>query len=74
MGLFDEAKVKLAEAVDQNNDKIVAGIDKAATTINEKTENKHADKVTTGATKIKEALERFENRRGGPHDPRDPGT
>ena len=60
MGFLDNAKDKLTKAVDQHGDKIAGGIDKAGKLVNERTGNKHADKVARATGKAREALDNVE--------------
>lgn len=65
MGFLDDAKAKLGDAVHKHGDKISGGIDKAATTIDQRTGGKHAAKIDSGAAKAKEALQRLDRPRPG---------
>ena len=57
MGFLDKMKSKVTGAVDQHGDKIAAGVDKAAETIDKKTGGKHHDKIEQGTAKAKDALD-----------------
>lgn len=56
MGLFDKAK----DLAGQHSDKVNDGIDRAGDMIDEKTDNKYADKVDQG----QEAAKNFLNKDG----------
>lgn len=57
MGFLDDAKKKLSAAVDKHGDKISDGLDKAAAAADKKTGGKYADKIATGKSKAKDALD-----------------
>ncbi len=65
MGFLDKARGKLTDAVDKHGDKVADGVDKAARTLDDKTQGKHADKIATGAEKAKEALEKLDGKNDG---------
>jgi hypothetical protein len=59
MGYADklkELRSQAVKAVADNHDKIVQGIDTAATKLNEQTEGKYEDKLTAYGTKAVEAV------------------
>ena len=60
MGFLDKMKSKVTGAVDQHGDKIAAGVDKAAETIDEKTGGKHHAKIEQGTEKAKDALDNLD--------------
>jgi hypothetical protein len=55
-GLLDGGADKAKDAVVQHEDKIVAGIDKAAGVADSTTKGKYSDKIGTGADKAKDAV------------------
>lgn len=57
MGFLDNAKDKLADAVDGKGEKIADGLDKAKGLIDDKTGGKFSDKLDTGVEKAKDALD-----------------
>lgn len=57
MGFLDSAKDKLAKAVDGKGEKIADGLDKAKDKIDDKTGGKYSDKLDTGVSKAKDALD-----------------
>ena len=70
MSFLDKFKAKAEEAVDQHGDKIATGIDKAAKVVDDKTKGKYTDKIGTGTTKAKEALEKLDGKNDDiPDDP-----
>ena len=62
MGFLDKMKSKVTGAVDQHGDKIAAGVDKAAETIDKKTGGKHHDKIEQGTDKTKDALDNLDGK------------
>ena len=46
MGFLDKMKAQAKKTVDQHGDKISKGIDKAASTADQKTKGKYSDKIT----------------------------
>jgi MT0933-like antitoxin protein len=62
MGLLDDAKDKLAAAVDSQGAKIGDAVDKAADMIDEKTGGKLGDKVDLGADKAKDVLDSLDGK------------
>ena len=68
MGFLDDAKKKLAKAVDQHGDKIEKGADQLGRTINEKTGHKHADKVAKCRVQLRKGMDSVK-KDGGPHRP-----
>jgi hypothetical protein len=69
MSFLDKAKQSLTNVVDQHGDKIEKGADRLGRTINEKTGNRHADKVAKGKAQLKKgmsALDRKNEDPGGP--------
>ena len=59
MSFIDDAKDKVADAVDKSGDKISDGLDKAADFIDDKTGGKHTDKIDTGAVKAKDQINKL---------------
>jgi hypothetical protein len=62
MGLFDKLKKmagKAEDLVEEHDDKILDGIDKAADLADDKTGGKHADKIDTGADKAKDTVRKL---------------
>jgi hypothetical protein len=64
MGLLDQLKKNLPglkkkaeDLVEEHDDKIKDGLDKAATLANEKTGGKHRDKIEKGVAKAKDAVD-----------------
>ena len=57
MGFLDDAKKKLGDAVDKHGDTISEGLDKAAGKIDQKTAGKYSDKIESGVSKAKDALD-----------------
>ena len=64
--LFDEAKEKAGEVADKAKDilsdnaaKVESGIDKAAEFIDDKTGNKHSDKIDSVVDKVKGAVDKL---------------
>lgn len=57
MGFMDKARKSLTKAVDQHGDKIERGADRLGQTINQRTGNKHADKVAKGRTELRKRLD-----------------
>ena len=68
MGFLDDAKKKLAKAVDQHGDKIEKGADQLGRTINERTDNKHADKVAKGKQQLRKGMDSLNRRGEGPRN------
>ncbi|WP_340536819.1 antitoxin [Nocardioides sp. GXZ039] len=62
MGFLDDAKNKVADAVDQHGDKIESGIDKTADFVDDKTGGKFSDKIETGTAKAKDALDSLDGK------------
>ncbi len=65
MSFLDKFKAKAQQAVDDHGDKIAQGIDKAATTADQKTKGKYAKHIGTGRSKAKEALEKLDGKKDG---------
>ena len=65
MSFLDKFKAKAQKAVDDHGDKIAKGIDKAATTADQKTKGKYSQHITTGRSKAKEALDRLDGKKDG---------
>ncbi|WP_328320004.1 antitoxin [Streptomyces sp. NBC_00388] len=72
MGFLDNVKAKLGPAKDKVSDlaqqhggKIGEGLDKAAHTVDARTNGKYSDKIESGTGKAKEALERLSHKDGG---------
>ena len=53
MGIFDKAK----DLVNEHNDKVDQGIDKAAEIIDEKTGGQHTEQIHHGAQQAKDAMD-----------------
>ncbi|MCD4527088.1 antitoxin [Nocardioides sp. cx-173] len=66
MSFLDDAKKKLADAVDKHGDKISDGIDKAAAAADQRTGGKHADKIAKAQAKAKDGLDRLDGKNDGP--------
>ena len=62
MGLLDDAKKKLGDAVDQHGGKISDGIDKAAKAVDDRTGGKHHDKIANATGRAKDALDKLDGR------------
>ncbi|WP_248580418.1 antitoxin [Nocardioides sp. InS609-2] len=62
MGFLDNAKDKLAKAVDQHGHKISDGIDKASKVIDDKTGGKHSVKIASGSARAKDALDKLDGK------------
>ncbi len=58
MGMLGDLKTKAKGLVGGNKDKIESGLDKAGDMINQKTGNKHADKIEKGLDKVSEGLDK----------------
>jgi hypothetical protein len=65
MSFLDKFKAKAKDAVDQHGDKIAQGIDKAASTADQKTKGKYSQHIGTGQQKAKEALDKLDGKRDG---------
>ncbi|MEJ7796728.1 MAG: antitoxin, partial [Nocardioides sp.] len=63
MGLLDKMKAQAKKTADQHGDKIAKGIDKAATTADNKTKGKYSKHIGTGRSKAKEALDKLDDKR-----------
>jgi hypothetical protein len=62
MGFLDDAKAKLAEAVDSHGEKIAAGIDKAGDLVDEKTGGKYSEHIESGKDKAADALDSLDGK------------
>jgi hypothetical protein len=69
MGFLDDARKKLAEAVDKHGDKIEKGADQLGRTINAKTGNKHADTIAKGKEQLRKGMDSLDKKDGGPTRP-----
>jgi len=69
MGFLDKAKQSLSKAVDQHGGTIEKGADQLGRTINQRTGNKHADKVAKGTAQLRK---RLKDHRGGADGPAKP--
>ena len=69
MGFLDKAKQSLSKAVDQHGGTIEKGAEQLGRTINQRTGNKHVDKVAKGTAQLKKHLN---DHRGGTEGPRKP--
>jgi hypothetical protein len=62
MGLLDKLKGlagKAEDLVEEHDDKILDGIDKAADLADDKTKGKHTDKIDKGADKARDAVRKL---------------
>ncbi len=57
MGMFDEIKDKATDAVQDNSDKVAAGVEKAGDVIDDKTGGKFTDKIDMAEEKVKGVVE-----------------
>ncbi len=57
MGMFDEMKDKLTEAVDSHGEQVGEGIDKLGDMVDERTGGQYAEQVDMGQARAKEALD-----------------
>ncbi|WP_405776471.1 antitoxin [Streptomyces sp. NBC_00859] len=71
MGFLDNLKAKIGPAKDKVSDlaqqhggKIGEGLDKAAHTVDTRTNGKYSDKIESGTGKAKDALERLSRKDG----------
>ena len=62
MGFLDRFKKKATEVVDDQGDKIGAGLDKAADFVDDKTGGKYDDKLDAGVEKAKDALDSLDGK------------
>jgi|RhiMetdeSRZDD1v2_1073273.scaffolds.fasta_scaffold249298_2 antitoxin protein of toxin-antitoxin system len=62
MGFLDRFKKKATEVVDDEGDKIGAGLDKAADFVDDKTDRKYDDKLDAGVEKAKDALDSLDGK------------
>ncbi len=65
MGFLDKMKAQAKKTIDQHGDKIAHGIDKAATTADQKTKGKYSKHIGTGRAKAKETLDKLDDKRDG---------
>ena len=65
MSFLDKFKAQAKKAVDDHGDKIAQGIDKAATTADQKTKGKYSQHIGTGRAKAKEALDKLDGKTDG---------
>ena len=65
MGFLDKMKAQAKKTVDQHGDKIAKGIDKAATTADQKTKGKYSKQINTGRGKAKETLDKLDDKKDG---------
>jgi hypothetical protein len=72
MGFMDSLKARLAPARDkvsdlaaQHGDRIGQGLDKAAHTVDQRTNGKYSDRIDAGTGKAKDAIERMSQKGGG---------
>ncbi|WP_328536306.1 antitoxin [Streptomyces sp. NBC_00344] len=75
MGLMDNLKARLAPAKDkvsdlalQHGEKIGQGLDKAARTVDSRTNGKYSDRIESGTGKAKDALDRLSHKDDGGGD------
>ena len=62
MGFFDRFRKKAADTVDQQGDKMGAGIDKAADVADDKTGGKYTEKIDQGADAAKSGLDSLDGK------------
>ena len=62
MGFLDRFKKKSTAVVDEQGDKIGAGMDKAADLVDDKTGGKFGDKIEMGVDKAKDALDSLDGK------------
>jgi len=62
MGLLDNAKKKLTDAVDAHGEKIASGLDKAGEFVDKKTGGKYTEKIDGGLGKAKDALDKLDGK------------
>ena len=62
MGFLDKAKKSLTKVVDEHGDQIEKGAESLGQTINQKTDNKHADKVAKGKDQLKKGLDSLDRK------------
>jgi hypothetical protein len=65
MGFLDNAKKQLTKVVDEHGVTIEKGADRLGRTINERTGNKHADKVTKGREQLRKGMSSLRRRDDG---------
>ncbi len=70
MTFLDNAKKQLRKAVNDHGHTIEKGADRLGHAINERTGNKHADKVAKGREQLKKGLRSLDD---SPHDRPDDG-
>ncbi len=56
MGFLDDAKDKIQDLLDGNDDKVEEGVDKAADVADDKTGGEYTDQIDSGAEQAKDAL------------------
>ena len=62
MGFLDKLKKltgKAEDLVEEHDDQILEGIDKAADLVDDKTKHKHSDKIDKGADKAKDTVKKL---------------
>lgn len=66
MGFLDNMKARLSPAKDkvadlaqQHGDKVGQGLDKAAKTVDERTQGKYSDRIQSGTEKAKDAVDKM---------------
>jgi MT0933-like antitoxin protein len=62
MGFFDRFRKKATDVVDQQGDKVGAGIDKAAEVADDKTGGKYGDQIDKGADTAKSGLDSLDGK------------
>lgn len=62
MSFLDKFRTQAKDAVDKHGDKISDGIDKAAQVADEKTKGKYSDKIDSGRSKAKDALDKLDGK------------
>jgi hypothetical protein len=65
MGFLDKAKRSLTKAVDQHGDRFERGADQVGRSLNARTGNKRADKVSKGRAHLKKGLDSLDGRHDG---------
>ncbi len=69
MGFVDKAKQRLTKVVEEHGETLEKGADRLGRTVNERTGNKHADKVAKGTARLKKGLHSLDPDRDQPHNP-----
>jgi hypothetical protein len=66
MGFLDNARKSLTKVVDQHGATIEKGADKLGDAINQRTGNKHADKLAKGREQLRRGMDGLDARSGEP--------